>query len=185
MIDCRVRLNNREHTSKGESMMRLIRRAGPGVICLTILAAQPALAQTQEQLDWCNGLKGATPDQIIGGCTAVIQSGNQDTRNRSLVFNKRGSAHNNKGERKEALADFDQAIRLYPSDGGYFYNRGRTYFLMDQYGRAIADLDQAIRLNTNNAEALYVRGLAKQKIGNAGANADLVRAKQLNPQLGK
>ena len=56
---------------------------------------------------------------------------------------------------------------------------------MDQYGRAIADLDQAIRLNTNNAEALYVRGLAKQKIGNAGANADLVRAKQLNPQLGK
>jgi len=34
-------------------------------------AAVPAGAQTQQQLNWCDGKEGATPDTRIGGCTAA------------------------------------------------------------------------------------------------------------------
>jgi tetratricopeptide (TPR) repeat protein len=62
---------------------------------------------------------------------------------------------------------------------------GALYAGKGQFDRAIADLDQAIRLNPNYAEAFYSRGLAKRAKGDsAGGDADIVKAKRLNPSVG-
>ncbi len=45
------------------------------LIAVVLTHGLPARAQTAQQLNWCDGKDGATPDQQIGGCTAVIQSG--------------------------------------------------------------------------------------------------------------
>ena len=45
------------------------------LVAITAFVAPAAKAQTQQQLDWCSGKNNATPDQQIGGCTALIQSG--------------------------------------------------------------------------------------------------------------
>ena len=60
-------------------------------------------------------------------------------------YNNRGNAHDEKGDRGRAVADYDQAIRLDPKFTAAYYNRGMA--LRRKRGdleRAIASFDQAI-----------------------------------------
>lgn len=80
-------------------------------ILLTI--AEPSNGQTQQQLDACNNKGGAfSNDQIIAGCTAVIQSGDQSKQNLVDAYLSRSRAYNNGGEFTRAIADYDEARRL-------------------------------------------------------------------------
>jgi tetratricopeptide (TPR) repeat protein len=50
------------------------------------------------------------------------------------------------------------------------------------YGRAIADYDEAIQLNPT-ALTFCDRGIAKSKINDRSANADIAKARQLDPSV--
>jgi hypothetical protein len=52
-----------------------------------------AMAQTQQQIDWCNGRGRPTPDLKISGCTALIQSGKATGKNLAAGFLNRGNAY--------------------------------------------------------------------------------------------
>jgi len=52
----------------------------------------------------------------------------------------RGSAYRFNGEYDQAIADYTQAIKIYPSPGAYS-DRGAAYNNKGEYDRAIADLD--------------------------------------------
>jgi hypothetical protein len=54
--------------------------AAVAVAALGIGGTIPAVAQTQQQLEWCNGKNNATPDQQINGCAALIGSGKYSGR---------------------------------------------------------------------------------------------------------
>ena len=62
------------------------------------------------------------------------------------------------GRHAEALADFDAAIRLDPTDAEAHVNRGLTYFDLGRHVEALADYDAAIRLDPNYATAYTNRG---------------------------
>ena len=57
------------------------------------------------------------------------------------------------GQQREAIAYFDEAIRLNPSFSDAYTNRGSAYGNLGQHQRAIKDYDEAIRLNPGNAAA--------------------------------
>jgi cytochrome c-type biogenesis protein CcmH/NrfG len=49
------------------------------------------------------------------------------------------------------------------------------------YDRALIDYNEAIRLDPNNAFALCNRGRVKRVINDTSGNADIAKARQLDP----
>lgn len=161
-----------------------------GVIAFTLFVAAagmpaPAQAQIQQKLNWCIGKDGATPNLQISGCTAIIQSGKFSGNELGILVGTRGNAYAQKKNYDLAIADYSQAIRLDPKDAAvFFFARGNAYFHKKDYDRAITDYSQAIRLDPKDARYLFTRGIAKKAKGDAaGAEADIARAKQLQPGI--
>ena len=65
----------------------------------------------------------------------------------------------------DAVADYDEAIRLKPDDTEAYLNRGIAKAALGRYDDAIADYDEAIHLKPDLAAAYYNRGIAKDKLG--------------------
>jgi len=117
----------------------------------------------QSPMGWikCLGLEGSIPDTVIDGCTAMIQSGREPPKRLATAFDNRGVAYRHKGQYDLALEDYEQAIRLNPSNANAYNNRGIVYRIKGEYARAIADYDEAIWLkNGDYPAAYYNRALA-------------------------
>jgi tetratricopeptide (TPR) repeat protein len=141
-----------------------------GAIAFALLLAAsalpiPASAQTPQELNWCNGKDGATPDRQIGGCTALIESGKLTGKNLAFAFNNRGNAYLNKKDYDRAIANYSDAIRLDPSYAVAFRNRGLTYRYKKDHDRAIADYSDAVRLDPKYAGAYNDRCFYRAIIG--------------------
>ena len=92
---------------------------------------------------------------MIDGCTAIIQSGQEPREKLATAFDNRGVAYRRKGEYDRALKDYEQAIRLNPSNATAYNNRGIIYRINGEYARAIADYDEAIWLKNGDFPAAY------------------------------
>jgi tetratricopeptide (TPR) repeat protein len=64
-----------------------------------------------------------------------------------------------------AMAGYDRAIKLDPSNAATYNERGYAYDEIGEYNQAIADYNKAIELNPSDADAYYNRGLAYQEKG--------------------
>jgi tetratricopeptide (TPR) repeat protein len=120
-----------------------------------------SLAQAPREWMKCLGLEAPTIDTVIDGCTAVIRSGREQHEKLATAFDNRGVAYKHKGQYDLALEDYEQAIRLNPSNAHAYNNRGVVYRIKGEYARAIADYDEAISLtNGDFPSAYYNRALA-------------------------
>ena len=72
----------------------------------------------------------------------------------------RGLAYRHKGDNDRAIEDFNQALRVNPSNAEVYYSRGRAYADKGDNDRAIQDCDQALRTNPTYAAAFILRGNA-------------------------
>jgi tetratricopeptide (TPR) repeat protein len=126
---------------------------------------------------------GKNVDLRIGGCTAVIHSGQETNENLASAFYNRAAAYNEMGDYDRAIQDYDQAVLLKPSFAEAFSNRGSQYLAKGNYDRAIQDYDQALRLKPNDAAAFYNRGIAYfDKGDNDRAILDYDQALRLTPK---
>ena len=86
------------------------------------------------------------------------------------------------GQFEEAIAEYDESIRLDPDFIVPYSARGATYMQLGQYGRAIEDLDEAIRLRPNSKQYSN-RGAAYSALGQyERAIEDFDEAVRLQPQ---
>ena len=103
-------------------------------------------------------------------------------------FNNRGNAWFSKGKLDFAIKDYDEAIRLKPTDGIYYYNRGEAWLQKGDAKPAISDLTEAIRRSDNNRPAQYdnylLRGIAYYRLGDRDAAlADHREAERIKQSL--
>jgi len=96
---------------------------------------------------------------------------------------KAGVKLGSQGRLKEAIAEFDEAIRVDPNLSGAYNNRGIIYARLGQFQRAIQDFDEAIRLNPWDAVTYYNRGTAYYHLDQfQSVIQNLEEAIRLNPQ---
>jgi len=138
------------------------------ILALAVLLAPLAMA---DMVDDCE--QAADPDLRIGGCTAIIRSGQYSGKNLARVYNKRGIANDDLGEYTRAIADYDQALRLNPGDAVIYNNRGIVYCKLGKAEAAFADWSKANEADPDSArreqESLRDAGLYTGPIdGNFG-----------------
>jgi tetratricopeptide (TPR) repeat protein len=136
-----------------------------------------------QQLRSCEAGDGASPDDQIAACTAVIRSGIPNDKELAALFNYRGVAYKAKGDLDNAIADYTEAIRRDPDYAAAYNSRGIAYKAKGDVDKAIADYDQAIRLNPGSAPAFNNRGYAYfAKSSYDRAVTDFDEAVKLDPQ---
>ena len=83
---------------------------------------------------------------------------------------------------EEAIANYDESLRLNPDSAEAFNNRGIAKNRLRRHEEAIADYDESLRLNPDSAEAFNNRGIAKNDLGrHEEAIADYDESLRLNP----
>ena len=65
------------------------------------------------------------------------------------------------GKLQEAIAEYDEAVRLDPEFALAFLNRGKAFSDLDQPQRAVEDFGEAIRLDPENFLPYYERGFTR------------------------
>jgi len=79
------------------------------------------------------------------------------------AFYIRGTVHRDNGRLKDALLDFDEAIRLSKYSEKYFNTRGMLYFRLQDGYMAVADFTKAIREKPDYAMAYFNRAVTYKK----------------------
>ena len=81
------------------------------------------------------------------------------------------------GQLEEAIAEYDEAIRLDPQFALAYNNRGFANTKLGQYARAIQDYDEAIRLDPWNPDSNAGRAMTYTLLGkDKEAQQDVERA---------
>ena len=84
----------------------------------------------------------------------------------------------------DAIASYDEAIRLDPEYVDAYYNRGLAYSKIAETSKAIDDLTEAIRLDPEHGPAYGKRGALRANLGQIReAFEDLDEAIRLDPEL--
>ena len=102
--------------------------------------------------------------------------------------NSDGVKYFEEGRFEDAIAEYDEALRLDSQYAVAYYNRGAAYFTLGQFERAIEDYGEAIRLTPNDPGAALShagRAMAYTALGqDADAQPDIAKAVELGYNLG-
>ncbi len=90
------------------------------------------------------------------------------------------------GQFAQAVADYDEAIRLQNDDAGFYTGRGHAHARLRQFETALDDYDQAVKFDPTNPERITNRGDAYRSLGQweLAAN-DFRQAIVLDSQFGR
>jgi tetratricopeptide (TPR) repeat protein len=155
------------------------------ILLALVLVAMPARAQTRdENAAHC---ANADADTRIKGCTALINSGQENKENLVIAYTNRGIGENKKGLYDKAIADSTKAIALSPDFANAYAVRGSSYRLKGSNDQAIVEYNKALEMKSTAAvRAIIVsdRGMAYENKGlHDAAIADFSQAIVLNPDF--
>jgi tetratricopeptide (TPR) repeat protein len=141
-------------------MGRRARCAFTGATFMMAGYLSPAHALTlQQQMDQCSNKNSAlSPDHVISACTEAIKSGSWRGKDLAWAYEQRGNAYLDNEDPDNAIADYNEAIRLNPKDTFAYSDRGNAYRIKHDYDHAITDYNEAIRLDAKYAGGYNGRG---------------------------
>lgn len=133
--------------------------------------------------DQCyNEDKGHSPEVALAACNKLIADSASSPGQVADYIGALGVAHHQSGNFKQALSDYDEAIRRNPQDYHSHYNRGLVHQELGDIGRATADYSASIRLRPDDKDGYIQRGLIYLDTGKLDAAvADFTQAHRLRP----
>lgn len=122
-------------------------------------------------------------DVPLNGARALASTGRDAIQEaRATAYSGLAQVHHRLNRHDEALAEYDEAIRIDPSDPNSRIGRGDVHRAIGDLPRALADLDEAVRLGPNYPRAFASRGrLLEDMKDDARAEADYSQALALDP----
>jgi tetratricopeptide (TPR) repeat protein len=101
----------------------------------------------------------------------------------AMAYRYRALAKDDLGDKRGAIADYDQAIAIDPKEAVVYYSRGVVKSDLGDKQGAIADYDQAIAIDPKYAAVYNDRGIAKADFGDKrGAISDYDQAIAIDPK---
>jgi tetratricopeptide (TPR) repeat protein len=147
----------------------------------TAFAGQPASPNLQKAADQCFGKLHVDWAALAAACSEVVKAKVTPTVKAGAYFN-RGSAYLRLGGGVNALADFNEALKINPDFARALEARAGLLIGQGKIDLAITDLNKAISLDANSSAAYSNRGMAYLgKKDYSKALADLTRAVELEP----
>ncbi|MFM7692131.1 MAG: tetratricopeptide repeat protein, partial [Alphaproteobacteria bacterium] len=133
-----------------------------------------AQSSRDEAWQWCARQDASISRETqIVACTWLIDARRETQENLAATYNSRGVARAAQDDRRSAIADYTEAIRINPQYAHAFNNRGAARAGQGDRVGAIADYTEAIRINPQYAHAFNNRGAARAGQGDrVGAIAD-------------
>jgi tetratricopeptide (TPR) repeat protein len=131
--------------------VRMTRNAKSIILATLIFCLVSSYAEAQSEKDKC---VSGSAEEKLQACSKVISK----DRRAAWAYVHRGISWTEKSNFDEAIADFNQAIKLEPNFPLAFNERGRAWMEKAEYQKAIADLNEAIRLEPKFQLAYNNRG---------------------------
>jgi tetratricopeptide (TPR) repeat protein len=132
-------------------------------VCTILLVAMTgaliSIAAADDRLD-CYGRKAAV-DARIAACSRLIASGTVKGQNLANTFGWRGMAWGDKGQFDRAIADYDQALTLMPTNVTLHNERGFAWLSKGDNERALADFEASIGLDPTKPNPYLGHGTAE------------------------
>ena len=135
-------------------------------------------------VDACVNSKGESPPaRVVQACTEALDHNIFEGSSRYFLVASRAAGYSAEGDKQHALDDYDEALKLAPSNAYVYYNRGLFYATQTDYDAALRDLDAAIRINAKLVAALHLRARIYHNRGNfTAALADYSQAIGVEPK---
>lgn len=156
--------------------MRYFRFAMIMLTAISAVISEPAAANDRNTCDHSSG------EPAIAACTRLIGSRGITQKNLALTYSNRGLEYFQAGQYDQAIADYNEAIRLQRS-ALILSNRALVYARKDLFELALADYAEAIKLDPARPLSYSNRAVVWYRTGDLGkALADLDKATQLSPK---
>lgn len=98
-------------------------------------------------------------------CSEALRENHLGKRDRARTLVNRGIQYSRTGDHQAAMADYEEALVLWPDLPEAYLNRGNTHIFQKKFDLAIADYDKAIEFDLREMHAAYFnRGLAYEAL---------------------
>jgi tetratricopeptide (TPR) repeat protein len=150
---------------------------------ITVLNSGEDARRCSMAAEFASNLRTASDDDVEH-CTLALQLGTLRPYERAGTLVNRGILQSVLGKPKEAMADYDRALKIQPELPEAFVGRGNVRFIERDLTGAIAEYDRALELQIGRRHVVLLnRGMALEARGDLdAAERDYREALQLSPE---